>query len=195
MTQVETTRTRSTTKERLIMLLVGGDIILGFSTLATETLLISLLFGVLVFISGLWLLYAVVGRVMHVISSRNWVEVPYQVVEARLSMQMTPIGHHTKFTPFFKIKYDYNGYDYTRTSEDDLNIPVSIVFATPHKAEEYLYEVRRFKYGNTVYVNPKAPSCAYLNIRPGRNLYGMLLFSIILIAMPLFTLMGLIEWR
>jgi hypothetical protein len=188
-------RDKPTKKQKLIILLALWDILLGFAAVATEFKFIDTFFGIFVLISGSWMLTDSLKSIWKTLQSKRWHEVPYQVTDTSFSMQMTSAQHHNKFTPYFKIIYSYQGKSYTRTSKENLNLPVTYVFATPHRAESYLEEVRQFKYGDTVFVNPADPTVAYLKTGIGRDRYGMLLFSIILVVLPLLTLTGIIEWR
>lgn len=185
----------ATKRDYFILLLALADILLGFATLATRNEYISATFSALIFVSGAWMLISIIKSIWVSLESKKWIKVHYQVTETKFRMKMTSGSHSSRFEPFFKIEYEFKGNIYSRSSEDDLNLSVGKVFSTPHAAEKYLESVKKYKYGEFVYVNPAEPHVGYLRTGIGRDQLGILLFSLILISLPLLTYTEIIKWR
>lgn len=191
---MDTGRDRPTRKDKLIMLLVLTDIILGTAALETRIPTVDGLFAAFILLSGVWMLLSVLKSIWALLQTRRWHPVAYEVTGTGFSMELTPAHQHNRFTPLFTINYTYQGREYSRSSKEDLNLSVRYVFVNPQKAEKYLDKVKAHKYGKTVYVNPENPEEAYLNIGIGRERFGRLIFSLILVFMPILTFAGVIEW-
>lgn len=192
---MDTGRDRPTGKEKAIVLLALTDIALGGAALETENRTVDMTFASFVLFSGVWMLLATLKSSWEALQSRSWDQVPYQIASTGLSMELTPAHQHNRFTPLFTINYVYQGRQYSRSSKEDLNLPVRYVFGTPHKAEKYLDKVKAYKYGDMLFVNPENPAEAHLKTGLGRDRYGMLTFATILVVLPLLTFAGVIEWQ
>ena len=93
-----------------------------------------------------------------------------------------------RYFPFFKIEYEHDGRIYTRTSDENLNLPTGRVFKTPRGAKNYLDNVKNHKYSSVVFVNPMDPGIAFLKTGIRRDQLGILVLSIILILLPILTI-------
>lgn len=175
--------------------LLLADILLLFLVLALENTYIDLAFASLILISGVLLLKYVTHSILESVQSKKWVQAPYEVFDGKIDWKKpSSAGHNSTFIPQFKIRYRYDDIVYTRTSNENLNLSIRRVFSTMEKAQRYLDSVMHYQYGNVVYINPTNPHIAYLCTGIGRDQYGMLLFSLILITLPLLTFLGIIEW-
>ena len=111
-----------------------------------------------------------------------------------MAMRSAP-NFHNQFIPYYRLNYTYEYRDYCVTSDDELNLHVSKVFATPHRAEHYLSQVVEEARTGKIYVNPDNPEIAFLRRGISRDQVGMLIFSLMLITLPILTMTGIIVWR
>ena len=185
-----------TLKEKLVATLVLSVIILAIIAYASKSdYVLWAVYAVVVF-SGAWMFLWVSGSILNSVRSKNWQKVKYKVIEEKISMRMGRGGKiDARYFPFFKIEYEYDGRIYTRSSDDNLNLSIGRVFSTPHSAKKYIDGVKKHIYGDRVFVNPNDPGIAFLRTGVGRDQIGILVFSIILILLPILTLSGVIEWR
>lgn len=154
-------------------------------------------FNILMIMAGLWMLSWAASGILVSIKSHSWPRCSYTVTDARLTLHPSFGGEKrwNKCVPFFRINYEFNGKEFSVTSEDNLNLPVRRVFVTPHDASKYLSEVSGLMYGAKLYVNPSEPGMAFLKAGVGRDQIGVLIFSVMTITLPLLTIFGVMEWR
>jgi hypothetical protein len=185
-----------TSKEKLVATLVLSAIILAIMAYVSKSDYVLWVFYAVVVFSGTWMFLWVSRSILNSVRSKNWRKVQYKVIEEKISMRMGRGGSFdARYFPFFKIEYEYDGRIYTRTSDDNLNLSMGRVFSTPHGAKNYIDSVKNHIYGSEVFVNPRDPGIAFLRTGVGRDQIGILVFSIILILLPVLTLSGVIEWR
>ena len=99
-----------------------------------------------------------------------------------------------QFVPSFKVQYTYQGKQRTRSSEENLNLHANNVFATLHDAQHHMTKVQDNLFGDKVYINPKNHGIAFLRTGLNQDSIGMLVFSLILILLPLLTILEVISW-
>lgn len=155
------------------------------------------IFNILLIIAGMWMLVSVARSAFISIMSYTWPQCSYTVTETSLMMRPSPGGEQrwNKYVPFFRMVYKFNGKEFTVTSEDNLNLHVKCEFVTPHDANDYLSRVSEKKYGSMLHVNPKEPGMAFLRAGVNRDQFGVFIFALTTVILPLLTLVGAIEWR
>lgn len=180
-----------------MLLLFLAITVSGISAYVSHGSLTSNIFNVLVIVAGMWMLVWVVRGIHFSITSLSWPQCGYTISETKLIMQPSPGGQQkwNKYVPFFRLRYSFDGKEFSVTSENNLNLHVTDVFVTPHDANNYLSKVADYMYGTKLYVNPKEPGMAFLRAGITRDQIGVLVFSLIIITLPLFTIMGIVEWR
>lgn len=186
-----------TPKLKLIFGLLGGIALSGAIAFATRNPLAIAVVNGLLIIAGLWMLISTSKRMVASLASYRWVPVDYTVSDTHFTMVMRSNARmqHNQFTPFFRLNYTYENGDYSVTSEDHLNLHVGEIFATPHRAEQYLSQITEDAKTGKLYVNPDHPEVAFMRRGISRDDVGMLIFSLILIILPILTMMGVIVWR
>jgi len=177
------------------ILLAVLDVILLFAALATKNEYVSMIFSLFVFISGVWLFSFSTKSIFNSFKSKFWDRVPYKVIETKIAFQMPENpGYSEKFIPFFKIQYSHSGELFTKSTDDNLNLPIGRIFSTSQAAQDYLEKVKCHKYGEFALINPKKPEICYLFSGLGRDNLGMLIFSMLLVILPVLTFLEFIVW-
>lgn len=178
-----------------MLILAFVDVLFLFATLATGNEYVANIFAGLVLVSGIWMFVVVVASIKTSIASKGWSRVPYEILDTRMAIQFGGARRHTRFTPFFRVKYSYAGAEYYRTSEEDLNLSVGGSFSTGARAGKFLEDLRNRKYGEHLFVNPDNPRIAYLETGVRRDRYNVLVFSMMLVVLPVLTFLGVIQWH
>ncbi|WP_346837893.1 hypothetical protein [Microbulbifer sp. SAOS-129_SWC] len=156
---------------------------------------LKIAFNLSVISAGLWI-HARATKEMYVsFVSAGWKPCRYRVSGTNITLRQDPAGVSDKYIPFFRINYQFQGQDFSITSEDNLNLHLKEICSTSQAAREYLGRIANFYYGTKLFVNPDNPQIAYLRTGLSRDQVGIYIFSLVLILLPALTLLGVIEWR
>lgn len=184
-----------TRKDKFIGLLIVAIFVMAGIAYASRNSYTVLAFNLLLVFAGGWMFVWISKRGAISLKSKHWIKHSYKIIETKCEMRVRNSRMQNQFVPFFKIEYEHVGKTYTRTSEDDLNLSLQPLFSTPHDAQAYLDGITNYRLGDNVYVNPDNPAVAFLRSGLGREQIGVLIFSLLLIVLPVLTMLGLIKWR
>ena len=136
-------KAKITATEKTLLLLALLGIATGFIALAREEFIWTLVFNLVLLVSGVYGLRASVKPVRIARSSASWPKVSFSVENAHVALE-TGAGArtHTRLTPDFDISYSYEGKAYSRNYSEDLNLGYTQNFGTLEKANNYIEEVR-----------------------------------------------------
>jgi len=149
----------------------------------------------MVLISGFMLCYHYACAIKKSIASKTWPKVPYDIYETRVELvDMTADHHRKQYHPYFSFCYLYDGETYKLDSTHDINLSVGRVFYKLTDAQQYLQEVKDGLYGAHVAVNPNRPEQAFIRSGMGRDQWGMMIFGILLIALPIINHFEWLTW-